>query len=178
MCLNYSEYTDLYTKKLCQQYGFRTDTVFALKSRLKNYPLSTITLLFIFCVVIFSYILRIFEAPYYRTLPADDSSYRKFDDVFISIWCCIITITTVGYGDVFAQSNPGRIVSILVAMSGAFLMALVVAIVTSQVELSNKQQLALTHVQLSKSAAETLQKIFQYFNVKKRYMVIKALREL
>ena len=33
---NYSVYTDTYTKKLCQQYGFKTDMMFAFKSRLMN----------------------------------------------------------------------------------------------------------------------------------------------
>ena len=168
----------MYTKKLCQQYGFRPNLIFALKSRLLNYPLSTIGMLFVLFVSFYAYLLRLFEAPYYRTLPEDDPDHRRFDNFFISVWLVIITITTVGYGDVYAQSNPGKLVSCCIAISGSFLMALVVTIVTSQVNLSPKQQLALTHMQLSKKAAETIQKMLKFFKVKKRVMLINALRHM
>jgi hypothetical protein len=72
------------------------------------------------------------------------------------MWLCIITLTTVGYGDVYAQSNTGKIVTVFIAISGTFMMALVVAIVTSQVELDDKQRLALHHMQLSRKAATTI----------------------
>jgi hypothetical protein len=97
-------------------------------------------------VLIFSYLLRIFEAPYYRSLPESDSDFRKFDEFFTSMWLCIITLSTVGYGDVSAVTFEGKCVSIGIAISGAFLMALVVTIVTSQVEINQKENLALTHV--------------------------------
>ena len=111
-------------------------------------------------------------------MPEEDPDHRRFDNLAISVWLVIITITTVGYGDVSALSNPGKVISACVAISGSFLMALVVTTITSYVNLSPKQQLALTHMQLSRKAAETIQKMFQYFNVKKRVMLIKALRQM
>ena len=48
-----------------------------------------------------------------------------------SLWLVIITLTTVGYGDVFPCTVPGRIVSITIALSGALLMAIIVTIVTN-----------------------------------------------
>jgi voltage-gated potassium channel len=154
--INYSPYTDMYSKKLCEMYGFYTDMSFALKSRLLNYPVKTISTLFVAFVLVYSYLIRIFEAPYYRALDPTDSSYRKFDSLGTSVWLCIITLTTVGYGDVYAVTPEGKVISACIAISGAFLMALVVTIVTSQVELDSKQQLALVHIQLTKKAAVTL----------------------
>jgi len=54
------------------------------------------------------------------TLPVDDASHRKFDNLFNPMWLCVITLTTVGYGDVYALSVPGKIVSALLAICGAF----------------------------------------------------------
>jgi hypothetical protein len=79
--LNYSVYTDTYTKKLSQQYGFAADMMFALKSKLRNNPMGTISTLFVTFVMLYSYVLRIFEAPYYRSLEKNDESYRKFDNL-------------------------------------------------------------------------------------------------
>lgn len=81
--------------------------------------------------MVYSYILRIFEAPYYRSLPKSDPDHRKFDYYFESIWLCIITLSTVGYGDIYAVTVEGKVISMGIAISGAFLMALVVTIVTN-----------------------------------------------
>lgn len=137
--------------------------MFALKSRLLNNPVNTISLFFVLFVLTYSYLLRIFEAPYYRHLDQTDDNYRKFDNFFVPMWLCIITLTTVGYGDVYANTNGGKLVSVGIAISGAFLMALVVTIVTSQVELDSKQKLALNHMQLTRRAAETVQKSLIFF---------------
>lgn len=47
-----------------------------------------------------------------------------------AIWLSTITITTVGYGDIYACTVPGRIVTLVVALSGVFIMALVVGVVS------------------------------------------------
>lgn len=171
VCINYSVYTDMYSKKLCQMYGFNTDMGFAIKSRLLNHPVKTISMLFVCFVVVYSYLIRIFESPYYRA-----KNDTKFDNLSTSVWLCIITLTTVGYGDVYAVTPEGKVISACIAISGAFLMALVVTIVTSQVNLDSKQQLALVHMQVSRQAAVTIQKILQYFQLKRRYMVAREIK--
>ena len=72
-----------------------------------------------------SYILRIFEMPYFRL--ADDE-WRQFDQYFMSMWCITITLTTVGYGDLVPSTTPGQVVAILTALWGAFLISLLVTI--------------------------------------------------
>lgn len=128
---NYSIYADSYSKKLFQQYGFEANLGFTFKAQLINQPQRTIGLVFISFVLMYSYILRIFELPYFRALDKSDPMYRAFDDFFSANWCCIITLTTVGYGDMTPCTTPGRCVCISIAMTGSFLMALVVAMVTS-----------------------------------------------
>ena len=59
-----------------------------------------------------------------------------FDDYTTSIWCVVITMTTVGYGDVAAISPFGRIVSIINALWGAFIISLLVASINNIFELN------------------------------------------
>lgn len=59
-----------------------------------------------------------------------------FDDFTTSIWCVVITMTTVGYGDVAAVSPFGRIVSVVNALWGAFIISLLVASIGKIFEMS------------------------------------------
>ncbi|XP_061162869.1 potassium voltage-gated channel protein egl-36-like [Saccostrea echinata] len=51
-----------------------------------------------------------------------------FSDIFIGIWWSVITMTTVGYGDMFPKSTFGYIVGGVCAFSGMLILAMPVAI--------------------------------------------------
>ncbi|XP_061162870.1 potassium voltage-gated channel subfamily C member 3-like [Saccostrea echinata] len=54
-----------------------------------------------------------------------------FSDIFIGIWWSVITMTTVGYGDTFPKSTFGYIVGGACAFSGMLILAMPVAILTT-----------------------------------------------
>lgn len=56
---------------------------------------------------------------------------NSFDNAFVGIWWAAVTMTTVGYGDVVPTWYPGRIVAIFCALTGIIILAMPVAIVTS-----------------------------------------------
>ena len=62
---------------------------------------------------------------------------RVFDSYQTAIWCVVITMTTVGYGDVFAVSPFGRIISIINALWGAFIISLLVSSIGKIFDLSD-----------------------------------------
>ena len=53
---------------------------------------------------------------------------REVDDNMVHIakamWCVLITMTTVGYGDVFPVTNGGRLISIIGALWAVFFVSL------------------------------------------------------
>jgi len=65
---NYNLYTDLYSKKLCQSYGFTANIRFAYKCLLKSDPLTTVGMSLFISVLVLGYQLRIFENPYYLAI--------------------------------------------------------------------------------------------------------------
>lgn len=87
-------------------------------------------LILISFVIFYSYILRIFELPYFRLIGHDEINYKVFDSFFAANWCVIVTLTTVGYGDITPGTPFGRSVTMTIAITGSFLMALVVSTVT------------------------------------------------
>jgi hypothetical protein len=96
--------------------------------------------------------LRIYELPFYQRLPQSDVLYLHFDSYFNAIWLVVITVTTVGYGDVFACTLPGRIITCFIAIGGAFLMAIVVTVVSENFTLGKEEQVACLHMQVTRSA--------------------------
>lgn len=58
---NYSVYTDPYSKKLCQQYGFEATTYYSILCEYTYNPMRFISLLFVFFVLLYAFLLRIYE---------------------------------------------------------------------------------------------------------------------
>ena len=81
--------------------------------------------------------LRIFEV-YYSIYPSTDNSKSKETQVFNIVYLVIITITTVGYGDLAPKSNPGKFITMWLAMWGAMMMAFVVAALTKVLSMNEK----------------------------------------
>ena len=113
-----------------------------------------------------AYVLRLLEREYFRQLEPDFSNIL-FDSYLTSVWCVIITMTTVGYGDVFAVSNFGRFISILNALWGAFIISLLVSSIGIIFELNDNQKRAISQITNSKHASKSIKAYFEFLETKK-----------
>ena len=55
----------------------------------------------------------------------------SFKSIKNSLWWAIVTMTTVGYGDMAPVTVPGRILAILIMLSGIILVAIITATISS-----------------------------------------------
>ena len=149
--MNYTDFMDAYSKKLCSSYGFTTSIFFTVKSRIIINPESTVMTILFGTIVIFAYLVRIFEMPYFRSIGTP-----VFDSYFNACWFSVVTLTTIGYGDLSPVSPPGRILTMILAFWGALLLSLVVVIVSSVFNLGEDEKMALRHLRLTKEAAKTI----------------------
>lgn len=99
----------------------------------------------------------------------------KFDPFLNNIYMTIVTITTVGYGDYFPVSPIGKIISIITAFWGGFIISLMIVSVQGIFSLSTKEQRAFHNLVLVKKAARTLVSALRYNVIVKR---IKENKEL
>lgn len=145
--LNYCEFMDAFSKKICRGYGFETGVKFTIKCQLMVNPESTVMYIFFATVFIFAYVIRIFEMPFFRANSPDDP---VFDSFFNAIWFTVITLTTIGYGDISPGTQPGMLLTILLAFWGSILLSLLVVTVSSIFNLDQDQQAALRHLRISR----------------------------
>ena len=147
-----SIYNDAYSRKLCKYYGFEASTRYTLKCYIKLMPEKTCIMLMVSTVMIFGHVLKIAELPYFRQ--EDDISLKNsMDHYFNSIWLTLITLTTVGYGDIPPCTLLGRITLMTVALWGSFIMSLLVLMLSSIFELQLNEMMALRHINLTRHAA-------------------------
>lgn len=62
--INFSEYTDAFSLKVCKQYGFNSGAFFAIKVKLITNPGVLVFVDFMAQVFVLSYVMRIFERPH------------------------------------------------------------------------------------------------------------------
>jgi len=163
--LSYCEFMDAFSKKICRGYGFETGVKFTIKCQIMINPESTVMCIFFATVFIFAYLIRIFEMPYFRASKPGDP---VFDSFFNAIWFTVITLTTIGYGDISPGTQPGMLLTILLAFWGALLLSLLVVTVSSIFNLDEDQQMALRHLRITRQAAKTILTGLKYYVAKKR----------
>lgn len=66
-----------------------------------------------------------------------------FESLENSIWAVWITMTTVGYGDFFPKTLYGRILIIIVAIWGIFIVSMMVVTLSNFLSLDNSEKRAL-----------------------------------
>jgi hypothetical protein len=150
-----------------------------LRDGLTRIPKLTYTILAVALVAVLAYILRVFERPYYYAAYWDPSTSTVTNDEFVnyenSIWCTVITMTTVGYGDVYAVTTWGRITSLVIAFTGTVMISLLVATMSLKLMLQPNEVRVLNEIQEQATAAQAIQHSMQYnILLKKRYAKKKA----
>jgi len=109
--------------------------MFALKCELKYNQYQIIIILFTGSVTFLAYIIRIWELPYEQNAVDKsivDNFKHNLQDYGSAVWLTCITMTTVGYGDIFPHTIGGQITAIFIALWGTFVISLLIMI-TSQV---------------------------------------------
>lgn len=103
--------------------GWRSDEVRLLKLCLVDCRKELLMLIVIIAIAgagfaIFIYVVEIFEPLTFRNL-------------LVAFWWSIITLTSVGYGDVVPTSYQGRLVSGACAVTGMLVVALPIAVIAT-----------------------------------------------
>jgi hypothetical protein len=56
---------------------------------------------------------------------------NQFESILVSLWWAVVTITTLGYGDIVPQTFIGRIIGALCALCGLVFLALPIPVIVN-----------------------------------------------
>ena len=84
--------------------------------------------------MIYAYQLKIFESPLSEASGQNFSLYQN------ALWVTVITVTTVGYGDIYPKTHIGRLVGITACLSGYLMISLFVITLTNMLNMSVAEQ--------------------------------------
>ena len=121
--LNSSMYADTRANRICRLYGCEPGYFYAAKCYMQESPLMVVIVLFILSIIIMGHALRICEEPLNWTI---DNHMMDFSYYMNCWWCIIITMTTVGYGEFYPRTIPGRTVIFITTIWGVFIVSLLV----------------------------------------------------
>jgi len=121
------------------------------------YRWSSVILATVFSVFCMSYVIRIFERPYYYEMGT-----LEFGTIGSSVWFVIISMTTVGYGGMFPSTVPGRACTIVAVLIGAVILSVLISVIDKSLTLEDKQKEALRITIQKKRAGRVIRYALQY----------------
>jgi potassium intermediate/small conductance calcium-activated channel subfamily N protein 2 len=110
-------------------------------------------------IIIFGVAVRNFEYPLLDQAP----SAVNFEYYWNSFWCMILTMTTVGYGDIFPVTHLGRLTTILACIWGMFIMSMIIVTLTNIITLTTEEQDAYNDLEENEDLHKDLEKYAYLF---------------
>lgn len=120
-----SKFMNPRSKRICDMNGCDANNWFAIKAIMKEQPYAFLGATIVLTVIIFGYMLRIFDGP------LSDISGQDFNSINNTMWNVVITMTTTGYGDIYPKSNFGRLVGAFLCFWGTFLVSFFVVTINN-----------------------------------------------
>ena len=162
-----SDFLNPRTQRVCAINGCESNSWFAMKALMKQRPFPIILGSLAMSIIIFGYLIKIFESP------LDEASGCEFKSLVNCMWNTIITMTSVGYGDIYPSSILGRTVAMMICFWGVLIISFMVVSVTNLLNFSPFEERSYSILMrlyyknmLKKRAIRVLQSAFVHRNSK------------
>ncbi len=103
-------------------------------------------------------------------MPGNDTNPQDWRYFWNGMWCIVVAMATVGFGEFYPVSVLGRVITIIACFWGTFLMSLMVAALTLTVEFNSQEELAYQSIRFAnfeidygETATLLLQRALRYY---------------
>lgn len=92
-----------------------------------------------------------------------------FTHLYNSIWLVMVTMTTVGYGDIYPQTHFGRFFGVIACIIGMLLVSYLVVGMSSLLDLSPQEQKAYAKIKKLTTKDNVAEKIINVIKMRFKY---------
>ncbi|MCQ2818786.1 MAG: potassium channel family protein, partial [archaeon] len=177
-----SRWTSRKAQTIGERYNVKIGFKFAFKAELKKRPYTILVVTLFVVVVILSYMVRCFE---YTVIDQDNlKEYLRGDhelqDMQNCVWMIIITMLTVGYGDIYPRSHLGRITVMISSILGNIIVSLIVVSLAVLTEFSAEEKKAYGIIKKIQADSNAFQKAALVISdiCQLRYLIMKSQKAL
>ena len=128
---------------------------FLIKANLDNRGFLTLSFIGICSLIYFSLLLKVLE--YYKY-----DKENPFNYVINNFWYLLITMGTIGYGDITPKTVIGRIIGVIVCLVGVVVLSLIVVTLTIFTYLDSDELVAYNSIKNLGTSENTKKKIDNY----------------
>ena len=167
-----SEFYSPRADRVCKMMGKKLNLFFSFRSLFINRTAIMLGYCSLIICSMLSYMLKILSQPI-----SNDEDIIKFHNFGDCFWYVLVTMTTVGYGDIFPTTTLGRIVGCIVAILGNVVVALIVSFFQEKTNLREEEKNALEFIQRINEKEEVMKASAAYFKSNMLYIVNKKKME-
>mmetsp|Transcript_29279 Transcript_29279/g.52401 ORF Transcript_29279/g.52401 Transcript_29279/m.52401 type:complete len:424 (+) Transcript_29279:5701-6972(+) len=157
-CFNYAVFQNDISKLYCRKMNISANRRFTFKS-----PLRTLFFIIFISFIWISLCLRVLERPYVNV------SHFDFEAPTVSMWCVIVSLSTIGYGDVVPTTTLGQMLVSLTIIWGGLLFSLSVVVLSKEITMNHRQDRAYHMIRNAKKAASAIAAGYVYYKFKKQH---------
>jgi hypothetical protein len=169
--INASIFTNFYSSRadrICKMMSRQLNLLFAFRALFIKH--TAIVLIFAFLIICsaLSYMLKVISEPIQYT--SEKTSFNNFQNCF---WYALITMTTVGYGDMYPKTTLQRIICCIYAFSGMVIVALLASFFQKSLNLSTQEKNTLNFNQRVDDKDKMMKISAKYFRDNMLYIINK-----
>ncbi len=132
-----TKYTSTIAEYVCENNICEANISFAYKAFQKDHPLMALIFIFLFNCICLGLSIRTFERYYWEN---KDEIIMDWDYIINCMWYVFVSMTTVGYGDMYACTQIGRFLALLACFIGNYFVSMMMVFMTQKSSLNEKEQ--------------------------------------
>ena len=138
MIFKHSDYYSIKMLKIMRIHRMKYNNIFLIKLFIKKQPIWFFIFMFFLTVCLFSFVIRLCEI----SLAVEEQTLG-FESFIITVWVVIVTLTTVGYGDYYPKTVPGRFLGFILCIWGIVEISIIVVVLFELLVLNYSESQAL-----------------------------------